>query len=177
MNNTANGRLLLVVVLLIGHAMLFPLFAQQPVTPDAGVYADSDEFILTPNQYISEPVVTGGYVQQTTPIIIQAETSQGAYNITLTDTNLSPSTGDKVRTFGTLTAPKTVKSIYSFVVPQRGLWYTWGISFLAGIWVLARLIQHWTVNLSRLSFSRRDTPLTAREVGAMIESMRGDDDA
>lgn len=177
MINTAHGRLLFIILLLIGHAMLFPLFAQQPVTPDVGVYADSDEFIKNPNQYISEPVVTEGFVQQTSPIIIRAETSHGAYNITLTDTNLSPSTGDKLRTFGTLTAPKTVKSIYSFVVPQRGLWYTWGISFLAGIWVLARLIQHWTVNLSRLSFSRRDTPLTTREVFAMIEANLGDNDA
>lgn len=177
MIETARGRIILIALLLIGHTVLFPFYAQQPVNPKAGVYPDQDEFIENSDRYVGERVVTGGFVRQASPIVIEVETTQGTHNITVSGTNLSPSLGDKVRVYGTLTAPRTINSINAFVVPQGGLWYTWGISFLAGIWVLIRLIRHWRINLSRLSFSRRDTPLTARQAFVTIVSKGGDDNA
>jgi hypothetical protein len=177
MIETARGRLVLVVVLLLGQSVLFPLYAQQPVNPDAGVYPRSGDFLENPDQYIGERVVTGGIVQQVSPIVIEVRADQGTHLLTITGTTLTPNIGDKLRVYGTLTGPRTIHSSNAFVVPRGGLWYTWVVSFLAGLWVLARLIRHWTVEWSRLSFSRRDTPLTVRRVVARLTSTRGEDNA
>lgn len=177
MIETARLRLFLILLVLAGHVILFPLYAQQPVNQDAGVFPGSDEFIESPEQYRGDSVVTGGIVQQTSPIVIEIETTQGTHTVTVTGITSTPSVGDKIRIYGTLTAPQTINSINAFVVPQAGLWYTWGISFFAGMWTLLRLIRHWRLNLSQLSFSRRDTPLTFRQAFATMTVKRGDDNA
>ena len=177
MIETAKSRLFVIILLLACQAILFPMFAQQPVNSDVGVYANQDEFIQTPNQYIGEQVVTGGFVQQTNPLLIEVETTQGTHDVTITSAGLSPRKGDKVRVYGILTAPKTIESSNAFVVPQGGLWYTWSVSFFAGLWVLFRLIRYWTVDLSSLSFYSRETPLSIREIIHSIPRQGGKDNA
>lgn len=157
--------------------MLFPMYAQQPVNSDAGVFPETREFIESPAEYTGERVVTEGIVQQQSPIVIEAETTEGTHNLTVTGTSLSPSPGDKFRVQGTLVAPRTINSHTAFVVPPSGLWYTWGISFLAGIWVLLRLIRQWKISSSPLCVSRRDTPLTARQVFATTETETKEENA
>ena len=97
--------------------------------------------------------------------------------MTITDSELRPDVGDKVRVFGTLTDPRTIQSQYAFVVPPSGHWSAWSVSFLAGLWVLARLIAQWTVDVSRLRFYRRDTPWSTRRLLAAWQSQDGDRDA
>jgi hypothetical protein len=118
MLHTANGRIFVILLLLTGLAVLCPLYAQQPVNPELGVYPDDDEFGETPEQYIGDTVVIGGIVQQVSPLIIKIETTQGPREIMIVDTALRPEVGDKVRVFGILTATGTVRSLNGFVVPH-----------------------------------------------------------
>lgn len=164
MIETARGRTVAIVLLLAGQALLFPMYATQPVDPDAGVFADTAQFTGTPDEYLGSRVVAEGRVQQRTPMVIQVETTRGPYEITVVDSRLSPARGDKVRVYGELTGPGTVRSIHAFVVPQSSLWFTWGVSFLAGLWVLARLVRHWTIDRSRLGFYPRESPLRVRDL-------------
>lgn len=177
MIDTIKGRIFAIILLLAGQTILFPLYAQQPVNTDAGVYPSADEFIQTSNEFVGEPVVTGGFVLKTDPLIIKVETTRGMYKVKITQDDLSPAKGDKVRVYGRLIAPNTIASIHSFVVPQGGLLYTWGISLFAGLWVLFRLIRHWTVDLSNLGFYHRKTPLSIWGVIYTIFPQRGDEDA
>ncbi|ERG95779.1 MAG: hypothetical protein J07HQW2_02239 [Haloquadratum walsbyi J07HQW2] len=177
MLHTAKGRVLAVTLLLTSLAVLCPLYAQQPVNPELGVYADDNEFTETPERYIGDTVVTGGIVQQVSPLIIELETTQGQREITITDSAFRPEVGDKVRVFGTLTAAGRVQSQSGFAVPQTGRWYAWGISFLAGLWVLTRLIRHWRIDWARIRFQRRERPLSLRDIYQIPTSLDGDRDA
>ena len=177
MLRTARGRTGAVILLLAGVAVLCPVYAAQPVNPEMGVYPDEEKFIQSPEQYLSEAVTTGGDVQQVSPLVIEVETTQGKHDVTITDSEVRPDVGDKVRVFGTLTDPRTIQSQYAFVVPSSGQWYAWSVSFLAGLWVLARLIAHWTVDVSRLRFQRRAEPLSTRRLLAAWQSRDGDRDA
>jgi hypothetical protein len=59
-------------------------------------------------------------------------------------TTLTP--GDTLQVFGVLTDPRAVRATNVVVVPQTGLWDAWVSSFLAGLWVLARLLRHWRLD-------------------------------
>jgi hypothetical protein len=164
MIETGKGRLLVIVLLLAVQAALVPMYATQPVNPDAGVFATGERFTENPDEYVGTRVVAEGRVLQTAPTVIRVETSQGVHRLTVVDSSLSPTDGDKLRVYGVLAQPNMVRSIHAFVVPQSGLWYTWGVSFLAGLWVLARLIRHWRLDSTRLCFSPRETPLSVRRL-------------
>lgn len=168
MLDTLGGRLLVVALLLGTHLAMFPLYAQQPVDPEAGVYPDEDAFVTDPDRYLGESVTTGGTVRQLDPLVIAVDTPRGVRELTVTGTDLSPSIGDRVRVFGTLATPLTIESTGAFVVPPSGLWYAWGISFIAGLWVLARLVSHWTVDRTRLAFVPREEPLTLADLQSLV---------
>lgn len=174
MIDTLRGRVLVVVLLLVVHALLVPAYALQPMNAEAGVFPDATEFTETPERYLGDRVVTGGFVQQTSPVVIEVETTRGKRLLTVTDSELSPAEGDKLRVYGVLTGPETIQSLNAFVVPRGGLFYTWGISFLAGLWVLSRLLRHWTVDRSRLAFRRRDAPISIRALVRGVTS-RGEE--
>lgn len=173
MIQTVRARLLVVGLLLLGHAILFPLYAQQPVNPDAWVLPRSSEFLVNPELYLNERVVTGGIVESTDPIQFRVSDEL----LTVTGTNLVAAAGDKLRVYGTLVEPQTVRAIHAFVVPRSGLLYTWGISFVAGLWTLGRLLKHWQVDYRTLGFSPRDSPLTLRTLREKLNTIFGDSDA
>lgn len=177
MFETGPARIVLVCLLLIGQAALFPLYAVQPVNEDAWVLADETEFLDDSDRYLDGPVESGGIVQDTDPVVIRVDTREGTERVTITGVTIEPEPGDKVRVYGTLVEPATIDAHTAFVVPQQGRWYAWGISFLAGLWVLARLIRHWTVTWSTLGFEPRAEPLTVRRGVAWARRRWGSDDA
>ncbi len=161
MITSRRARIIVVVLLLCGHAILLPHYPQQPRNPDAWVLPRSGEFIESPDQYIGDRVVTGGIIQRVSPVVIEITTRTGSHELTITGGNwAAPAVGDKVRVYGILTGPRTIRAINGFVVPQEGLWYTWSVSFIAGIWVLFRLIRDWQLSWTTLSFRPRDAELS-----------------
>lgn len=177
MFETARARIMLVCLLLLGQAALFPLYAVQPVNEDAWVLAGETEFLDDPDRYLEGPVESGGIVQETDPIVVRVDTREGMERVTITGATIEPELGDKVRVYGTLVAPATIDAQNAFVVPQQGRWYAWGISFLAGVWVLARLIRHWTVTWATLGFEPRTEPLTLRKGVVWVLQRWGSDNA
>jgi hypothetical protein len=164
MFETARSRILLVLVLCAGQTLLFPLYAEQPVDRGSWVLPSGSDIIDNPDQHRGQEVVVGGFVEETDPIVARFQTRTGTHRITITGGEFDPKPGDKIRVHGTLveTDPLTVDIIHAFVVPQAGLWYTWGISFIAGLWVLSRLVRHWRIDRSTLGFEPRETPLFTR---------------
>jgi hypothetical protein len=177
MLDTPRARIVIVCLLLFGHGLLFPLYAVQPVNEEAWVFADETEFLDDPDRYLNDPVVSGGIVQDTDPIVIRVKTTGGTNLVTVTDTTITPKVGDKLRVFGTLIGPSTINAQNAFVVPQQGRWYAWGISFLAGIWVLTRLLRHWRVEWSTLGFEVRTELLTVRKAIEWIQGLGRSNDA
>lgn len=163
MIDSAAERALVVCCLLVVQISLFPLYAQQPIDPAAHVYPDGPDVADDPSQYVGDRVSLTGIVQGTEPLVARVETTGGSMSVRVVDHDLSPERGDKVRVFGTLTATDELSATDGFVVPQRGRWYAWGISFVAGLWVLFRLITHWRVTLATLGFLPRERRVAIRE--------------
>lgn len=164
MIDTAKGRVFVVLLLLLGQTALFPLYAQQSTAPEAGVFPNADEISTNPDAYLGAQVVMEGTVYRTSPLVIEVRSGPDTHYLTVVDSGLSPRRGDKLRVYGTFVGDGTITSDFAFAVPRSGLWYTWTVSFLAGLWVLGRLIRHWTLDLSRLSFSWRAEPLALLDV-------------
>jgi len=162
MIDSTHGRLLAVLCLLAVQVSLFPLYAQQPIDPAEHVYPEGPDVASDPAAYIGERVEITGIVQRTEPLVVRVETAEGSMTVMVANHGLSPERGAKVRVFGTLTAAGELRATDGFVVPQRGRWYAWGISFLAGLWVLYRLVVHWRVKAATLGFVPRETPATIR---------------
>lgn len=162
MIDSTRGRVLAVLCLLAVQVSLFPLYAQQPIDPAAHVYPEEPDVADDPTGYVGERVSLTGFVRETDPLVVRVETTDGAMSVRVVDHSLTPEPGDKVRVFGTLTATDELSATDGFVVPPRGRWYAWGISFVAGLWVLFRLVTHWRVDPATLGFRPRETPVRLR---------------
>jgi len=169
MIDSASGRILAVWVLLCALAGLAVLHGTQPTNPDAGVYPDTEELVTDPDRYVGERVTAYGVVRDTDPLVAVLEHGDRAVAYEVVDADVDAEPGDRFRVYGVLEAPGRVRAIEAFTVPPRGLWYAIGISFLAGLWVLARLVAHWTVDPRRLALHPRERPLTA---GRLLERAR-----
>ena len=177
MFETVRARIVLVCLLLLGQAVLFPLYAVQPVNENSWVLADETQFLDDPDRYLDRPVESGGIVQETDPVVVSVDTREGTERVTITGGTIEPEPGDKVRVYGTLVEPATIDAQNAFVVPQQGRWYAWGISFLAGLWVLIRLLRHWRVEWSTLGFESRTELLTIQKAMEWIRRPWRSDDA
>lgn len=177
MIDTKRSRLVAVVLLLAAHVALFPVFATQPVNQAAGVLPGEEEFLNSPDQYLGTQVETGGIVVDESPLTIQVETTRGTQQLQIWGFPANPAQGDKIRVAGTLRESTAIDAHNGFVVPQRGRWYAWGISFLAGLWVLTRLIRHWRTDRSTLGFVRRPRPLTIRDIVGLPRPNKEGEDA
>jgi hypothetical protein len=57
-----------------------------------------------------------------------------------------------------LTVDRTVRATIVVTVPGRNLLVMYLVSFLAGLWVVARLVRDWRVDRTALTFHRQSTP-------------------
>lgn len=111
-----------------------------------------------------------GVVQSTEPVTIRSEYAYyadgerhaGVYEFTIRDVTDSVAVGDRVQVYGIATEPRTVNAETIVAVPPQNYLYMFGVSGLAGFWVLARLINGWRLNSDSLALQRRATTLTSR---------------
>jgi hypothetical protein len=146
-----------VLVVLGGLCVWYGALSPAPALgdyPDNAVVAEDTESV------VGEDVAVVGRVVDTDPLTISVGSDGERRELRLTGTSVTADRGDTVRAFGTLTDTSTLAVEGAFAVPPRGHYYAWGISFLAGLWVLGRLLRH----------SRLDR-------GTLALAIRGDEDA
>jgi hypothetical protein len=134
-----------VVAILFGLTFLCVLYGSLSPAPDRGAYPNEGDFVPSPVKYKGELVTTGGRVVDTNPVALEISTKGGFQKVTIVGTSELPTVGQKVRVFGRLESDKTVRAKNVLIVENSGLWYTKYVSFVAGIWVLGRIIIHWKV--------------------------------
>lgn len=161
-------RILLVVLLLGGLFGLIVWYGSLTQNPAVGAYPNTEALATDYQRYLGDPVTVGGEVIATSPVTIAAEYGNDE-NIRLTITGLTiPVTeGHHLRVYGVARSDNTIQSINAFTVPPTGLWYTWTISFVGGVWVLDRIIRDWEVDAETWTLHRRETPLgRTRQAGS-----------
>jgi hypothetical protein len=165
MLRSPRARLLAVLVLLTALFGLLVWHGALAPAPEAGAYPSQEELAADYDRYLGERVTVGGRIVETDPVAIDAEYGVEE-SIRLTVVGLDPGVrieeGADLQVFGVVEPDRTVRAEDAYAVPASGLWYTWTVSFLAGLWVLGRIVRHFRFDREEWGLVRRARPLTAR---------------
>jgi len=158
MLSSPRTRLVTIAILLAILAGLFVWAGTIEPDPADNNFPGNDEVFTDPDEYVGQQVSVGGTVLDTDPLTI--ETTVEGEQITFVVENANPdvSTGDQLSAFGTLQSTDTVTAKE---VVHREPWeahYMYAVSFLAGLWVLARLLNRWTVDTDHWTVIPRTEP-------------------
>lgn len=166
-------RCLLVLALV---AVLFGLcvwYGSLAPAPELGAYPNEDELAMDYAHYVGGYATVTGMVVTTEPVTIDADTGTGErIRLHVVDLSVAVEAGDRLQVYGVVGQDRTIRAVNAYTVPRTGLWYTWTVSFLAGLWVLGRIIRHWRVDSTAWVFEPRARPL-GRRTGARIRAVLG----
>lgn len=132
--------------------------------PDPSVWAlpGPEELGHDYGRYVGDRVAVSGRVVETDPIVIAAQYDvNNVIRLRLVglEDSVTVSEGARLNVYGVVEPDHTVRVLNVVQVPARGVWYTYTISFLAGLWVLGRIVRYWEVDLGELALRRRSAPL------------------
>lgn len=160
------GRIALLALLLlvlfgglVWHGTLEP-------NPQDGRYPSASDSADRPNDYVDQQVAVSGVVVETNPLVTETKYDvfvAGTYErrsveYTIVSPPHTPKTGRKIQVFGTLTGERTIRAS-RITAYGANPGYMYAVSFLAGLWVLGRLLTQWRLEWSDLSIRRRETPI------------------
>ncbi len=164
MQISSEWRAPLLLVLLGTLFGLCVWFGTVGPAPALGAYPHEGDVGPNPAPYVGGPVELSGQVVDTNPVRMRIEYGlQQSRTLTVTNVEISTEPGDTFRVYGTLTDPDTVRATNAFAVPPGGLRYTYVVSFVAGLWVFARIVSQWRLHRHQ-GLVRRTDPLTLRGV-------------
>jgi len=133
--------------------------------PDLHDYPTATEALERPSVYVYDHVVVSGTVIDSEPLHVK--TGQGVV-FTVTGTKSDIHIGQKIRVYGTLTDSQSVNASNVISIDRAGLWYTWSVSFIAGLWALVRIVQHWQFNTDQMGFQPREDPVSLTDVFSKV---------
>lgn len=169
------GRLRTVVLLL---AVLFGLsvwYGTYGVAPELGAYPTEQVVGPTPGQFVGDSVTVSGTVVSTDPVEIRiAYRGTQRRTLTVTDVDTAVERGDQLRVFGTLVDERTVQATRVVTVSPGEFLYAYVVSFLGGLWVLARFVTQWRLDATQ-GFVRRADPLTLGALRTHLTTETTDD--
>lgn len=124
--------------------------------PSLNAFPDEADFGPIPDAYIGQQVSIDGTVTSTDPVVIRvAYDPAGSTEITLEGIDHPVQEGQHISAFGTLADPTTLTVDRALVRSPWEKWYMYAVSFLAGLWVLARSLVHWRFDRDQVAFLPR----------------------
>lgn len=155
----------LLLTLLAGQLVWFG--AHPPPNPNLSANALHANYA----SYVGQRVVVAAPVVATDPVVIALGDRADA-RLTVRGVEERVSVGDRLKIYGVVRPGHEMRAIDTVVVSRWGLWYTYTVSFLAGMWVLLRLVRYWRFDAGSLALERRERPYDLR-----TSILGGDDDA
>jgi hypothetical protein len=133
-------RTLIIIILLLGYTPA--LFVELRGQTSAPLYENYES-------HVGETVYDlNGIVVSTDPVEISV--ADGRLRLTVREINTAVNSGDKIRIFGTVKPDKIIEAENVIVAAQSSSQLrTYLISFIAGLWVLFRIIRDFDINLGR----------------------------
>lgn len=157
MNRRALGRRAVgLVALCCLSVTLLVWFGSLGPAPGVGAFPTGDALATDYGEHVGSEVVVTGPVIDRNPLTVATGLDR-SLRLQVVGYDGQPDPGTRLRLHGTALGGKRLQVSSGFAVPDRGLWYTWGISFLAGLWVIARLVRGWTIDRDVLSVVPRTT--------------------
>lgn len=120
--------------------------------PADNSYPGSEEIAENPTAHLGEYVLVGGTVTGYDPLTIEAEYGvDGTLTLEIGNVENPPPVGHTLQVFGPLTDPGTVHAENTVTRAPWEATYMYVVSFLGGLWVLARLLGQWRPDRDSLS--------------------------
>lgn len=154
------------LVLLLGA--LFGLMVWRgSLEPDPAVWAlpGPEQLGTDYGRYLGDRVAVWGQVVRTDPVVIRAQYGVDRVirlQLVGLDDSLQVTEGMRLNVYGVVEPDNTIRALNVVRIPAWGVTYTLSISFLAGLWVLGRIVRHWTVDTRDWTLRRRSAPLRIR---------------
>ena len=155
-----RARAVAIAVLLAVLVGLFVAAGTQTSDPGLNDYPGEDEVGPDPGAHVGQQVSLDGRVVGTDPLRMEVEYGTGeTFEVTVTGVDPTVSAGDHLKAFGTLEAEGRLSADRVVVREPWELWYMYAVSFVGGLWVLARTVRRWRVDADRLAVVPREEPL------------------
>ena len=148
-------RLLTIALLVGGLFGLFVAHGTLEPAPDQHDYPGNAEVVADPDAYVGEQVLVSGPVVGTEPTVVALEGSE----YVVADAPPAEA-GQELWVFATVEADGTLTAHDGLARDQWESTYMYAISIVAVLWVLARGLRHWRIDLRRLTIEPRPTPPT-----------------
>lgn len=178
MLDSRASRLVAVAALLAALFALAVRFgaATAHPAPELGFYPGEDQLARDYGAYVGQRVQVSGTVVRVDPVVVAAEYETwvggryrtGVLRLTVANYGGSVAPGDTLQIFGTAGPDRTIRARSTVAVPGANFRYMYGVSFLAGLWVLARLVRGWTVSWTDLAVRPRTAPLAVTDAVARL---------
>jgi hypothetical protein len=141
------ARGVFVVALLVGLLALGVWFGSLAPAPAAGGYPTGADLGADYDRYVGDRAVVAGSVVETDPLVL-AVTEGGGRSVRyrLVGVEASHARGDDLWAFVTVQPDRTLRVKRVVHLTPAGQWYARGISLLAGLWILARVVRDWRVD-------------------------------
>ncbi|MDL5363295.1 hypothetical protein [Halalkalicoccus sp. NIPERK01] len=122
-----------------------------------GHYPDGVEVAADFPAYHGESVEVSGTVVGTDPVAIEVDDGTDRPPVlTVRTVDGSVAVGQELRVFGTARPGGVVVANETVLVSPWETYYAWAVSFVAGVWVLARFLRGWRFERSTLQFVPRE---------------------
>lgn len=168
MFTTVRSRTMAIFGLLVVLFGLAVWYGALGPAPALGAYPDAEHLGQNYDHYLDGQVSVSGRVIATDPVRISTTYGAGeTLQLTVMGLRDTPTEGESLSIYGIVAPDHTIWATNAYTVPQSGRWYAWGISFLAGIWVLTRICRHWRLDTANWTLKPRETPLTLNLYGRL----------
>lgn len=159
MELTPRRRVLAILACLVVLGGLFVWAGT--IDPDAGDnnYPTAGDIHDDPAAFVGQQVQLDGTVTATDPLTIVAEPIPGdTREYEISGLAIDVAVGDQVSAFGTLESESHLAATSAHSRESWEVYYMYVISFLAGLWVLGRIVNRWRIDTEAFALVPRDRP-------------------
>lgn len=146
-------RVVAVWVILFALFGLAVWYGSVPASATMGRFPNAGDLTDDPSDLHGHRVLVTGEIVDTDPVRLRASTASGAVTLHVDGLERTVRPGQRLQVFGVLEEDERLRAINAVEVEGRP--YAWSISFLAGLWVLARIGRQWRIDYDRLTLRPR----------------------
>ncbi|WP_396611629.1 hypothetical protein ACH9L7_15745 [Haloferax sp. S1W] len=159
MKDTPMRRLAGILLLMGFLVALMVAFGALSPNPAVGAYPEGEHLDANYNAWVGEKAALWGTVVETDPLVIEDEYGAGkSVHVELTDTSIDVPLGDRIAVYGVVEPDHTIRVLNAYPIPATNYLYMYAVSFLAGLWVLTRLVRTWRLDTQTWALEPRPNP-------------------
>lgn len=152
-------RIAVMCILIIALFGSLVWFDSMSPSPELGVPPTESNFVGSYDRFVGQRVLADGTVTSSDPLKIRVSSEKDEIiELKIIGHDRVVSRGDGLSVYGVLETKNRIKAINIIHKPRAAQQRTYVVSFIAGLWVVGRLVRHWQPNQSRLIFEPRNIP-------------------